>query len=138
MTARLSGRRGSRDRRGRGLRGPLAPAGVPAVLTRAEQFDEHVHAALSRLGGTWADQLAAIDVVVADVADDAGQVLLGRAVPARGAQPPRLVIHRRSIEARARGAREREALVHRVVVEALAELLGLDPSLVDPDSGDPD
>lgn len=111
---------------------------MPVVLTRAEQFDEHVHAALSRLGRTWADQLAAIDVVVAEVSDDDSQVVLGRATPARGAQPPRLVVHRRSIEARARGARERELLVHQVLVEALAELLGLDPSLVDPESGDTD
>lgn len=116
---------------------------MPVALTRAEQFDEHVLTALARLEGRWAEQLDDIEIVVADVPDvpdvpdSAASVPLGRAEPPRGDQPARIVVHRRSVEARARGVRARESLVHEVVVAQLAELLGLDPETVDPD-GDAD
>lgn len=133
-----------RDRRGRGLRGPLVPDGVPLARTRAEAFDELVLASVSRLERTWSDQLDGIELVVADVPDlgDRGDgdedVPLGRAEAAAGARPARIVVHRRTIEARVRGQRAREALVHEVVVAQLAELLGLDPAVVDPELGPTD
>jgi len=134
-----------RDRRGRGLRGPLAPADSPAARSRAEQFDDLVLRSLGRLESRWGDELDRIEVVVADAPDVgtddidgtgpyAAGVPLGRADPARGEQPARIVVHRRPIEARASGLRVREDLVHDVVVEQLAALLGLSPDDVDPDA----
>jgi predicted Zn-dependent protease with MMP-like domain len=132
-----------RDRHGRGLRGPLAPAGLPLALSRAERFDELVLTALTRLERRWGNQLDAIEVVVEDVPDpDApdgpggAAVPLGRSEPATLDDPARIVVYRRAVEARARGQRARETLVHEVVVERLAELLGLDPEAVDPDAGE--
>jgi len=143
-------RRRRRDRRGRGLRGPLAPPGSPAARSRAEQFDDLVLKSLDRLESRWGDELDRIEIVVADapdiasdvsdVSDDGGGapddagVPLGRADPARGEQPPRIVVHRRPIEARASGLRAREDLVHDVVVEQLARLLGLSADDIDPDT----
>jgi len=127
------------------LRGPLAPPGSPAARSRAEQFDELVLRSLGRLESRWGDELDRIEIVVADAPDvavddvdgaasaDAG-VPLGRADPARAEQPPRIVVHRRPIEARASGLRAREDLVHDVVVEQLAQLLGLSPDDIDPDA----
>jgi predicted Zn-dependent protease with MMP-like domain len=136
-----------RDRHGRGLRGPLAPSGLPLARTRAEVFDDLVLASLDRLDSRWASELDSIEVIVADVPDvdrpelglgAGGQMPLGRAEAASAEHGPRLVIHRRAIEARARKARAREELVHRVVVEQLADLLGLGPDQVDPDLSDPE
>ena len=112
---------------------------MPAARTRAEQFDELVLASLARLESRWSDELDRVEVVVADVPDvdqpghdPTRPVPLGRADPAGPAGSARLVVHRRSIEARARRPRDREEMVHRVIVETLAELLGLPPEAVDP------
>jgi predicted Zn-dependent protease with MMP-like domain len=112
---------------------------VPLSLTRSEQFEELVAASLGRLRVRWAQALESIDVEVEDVPDPdagAGSARLGRAEEAVGGRPARIVVYRRAVEARARGQRSREALVHEVVVAALADLLGLDPATVDPDSED--
>jgi predicted Zn-dependent protease with MMP-like domain len=47
-----------------------------------------------------------------------------------------VVLYRRPIEARAVGTDELADLVHDVVVEEVAELLGLEPEIVDPAYGD--
>lgn len=113
---------------------------MPLSLTRSQQFDELVGNAVDRLERSWAQELNAIDVTVEDVPDPgrhpepAPSTPLGRSEEADGDRPARIVVYRRAIEARARGERARELLVHEVVVEALAELLGLDPATVDPDS----
>jgi len=126
-----------RDRRGRGLRGPLAPGDLPLSLTRAEQFDELVLTAVTRLERRWGDQLAAIEVAVEDVpAPGTDPVPLGRSEVATLDRPARLVVYRRPVEARARSRMAREDLVHAVVVDQLAELLGLDPITVDPELED--
>lgn len=138
-------RRARRDRRGRGVRGPLVPAELPGALSRAEQFEELVLSSLDRLDRRWSDELAGIEVVVADVPEPPGlpgaaesttgpaRVPLGHAEPAGHDRPGRIVVHRRPLEARATGRREREDLVHAVLVQQLAELLGLEPEAVDPD-----
>jgi predicted Zn-dependent protease with MMP-like domain len=131
-----------RDRRGRGLRGPLAPPGVPLSLTRAALFDELVLDAVEHLDQRWSDSLRAVEFAVEDVPpapspDSAGVeaehvVPLGRSAPALGDRPARVVVYRRPVEGRAGGPRARAALVHDVVVELVAELLGLEPDTVDP------
>ena len=127
------------------MRGPLAPGDLPVARTRAEQFDELVLAAVSRLESRWATELAAVEVLVEDVPDVTrpdpveaavpDEVPLGRTEPATLDDPARIVVYRRPVEARARGQRARELLVHDVVVEQLADLLGLDPGTVDPEGG---
>jgi predicted Zn-dependent protease with MMP-like domain len=132
----LSPRR--RDRRGRGLRGPLAPEGLPAHRTRRQQFDDLVLDAAERLEQRWSRELATVQFAVEDVppGDPApwehGEVPLGRLLPASGGQPTRVVVYRRPLETRAPDAEALAPLVHEVVVEQVAHLLGLDPAQVDP------
>jgi predicted Zn-dependent protease with MMP-like domain len=143
-----------RDRRGRGLRGPLAPAELPVTRSRSEQFDELVLDAVERLERRWAEELRSVELAVEDVppegaggpgggapgAGAAGRsagrpVPMGRAYPARAGRPARVVVYRRPIEARAGGQRALARLVHDVVVEQVADLLGTEPDAVDPDYG---
>ena len=129
-------RKHTRDRRGRGLRGPLAPPQVPLALTRAEQFDELVLDAVERLERRW-PQLAEIELAVEEVppADTAHWsdelVPLGRLILERRNEPVRIVIYRRPVEARAAGRPELADLVYEVVVEQVAELLGREPDEID-------
>jgi predicted Zn-dependent protease with MMP-like domain len=134
-----------RDRHGRGLRGPLAPPDSPLHSTRAEQFDDLVADAVERVLRRWAEPLAAVEFVVEDVPRLDGWVHdwvpLSRSFPAVHDQPARVVVYRRPIEARGRGADDEQlrALVQDVVVDEVAELLGVEPELVDPDlDGGPD
>ncbi|RJK95502.1 metallopeptidase family protein [Vallicoccus soli] len=144
----MRGRR--RDRRGRGVRGPLSPPEVPLSRSRAERFDDLVLDAVERLERDWSRELADVEFAVEEVppaglpapADPAADpVPLGRSVPA-GAEgagsPARVVVFRRPVEARAPEERELALLVHEVVVEQVAELLGLEPETVDPDHRDRD
>jgi predicted Zn-dependent protease with MMP-like domain len=142
--ARGSRRRGrrSRDRHGRGLRGPLYPATLPAARSRAERFDALVIEALE------------LDVAVDDVPEvhvgpddelswedgvvDDGNVPLARLVPAgvdrRGVPTrARIVLYRRPLEARAKDGADLADLVHDVLVEQIASYLGLDPDVIDGD-----
>lgn len=126
-----------RDRRGRGLRGPLLPTGLPAARSRAEQFDELVLDAVDRLSRRWATELQDVEVAVEEVPPPGTDgVSLSRAEPASGATRARIVVHRRPVESRARSLRAREDLVHHVVVDAVADLLGVDPETVDPERDD--
>ncbi|WP_460461536.1 metallopeptidase family protein, partial [Angustibacter peucedani] len=131
-----------RDRRGRGLRGPLAPADLPAHRTRREQFDDLVLDAAERLEGRWSRELDGVEFAVEDVppSDPApwehGEVPLGRLFPASGPHPPRIVVYRRPVETRAPDTTALAPLVHEVVVEQVAHLLGLEPAQVDPRFGE--
>lgn len=130
-------RRRRRDRRGRGLRGPLLPGDVPAARTRAERFDDVVLDAVERLERRWQAELAAVEFAVEDVppADPSpwehGEVPLGRFFPAERGLPPRVVVYRRPVETRSEEG-ELPGLVHEVVVEQVAHALGLEPEKVDP------
>lgn len=115
---------------------------MPLALSRSEAFDDLVGSAVGRLQRRWAQELGAIEVAVEDVPDpdvltesDGGPVAmrLGRSEAATEDRAARIVVHRRAVESRSRGHRAREVLVHEVVVELLADLLGLDPAVVDPD-----
>lgn len=125
-----------RDRRGHGLRGPLAPAAVPLARSRAERFNELVLDAVEALERRWRDELAAVQFAVEDVPpvppDNAAEpVSLARLDRVGGGH--RIVVHRWPIEVRVRDHGELGALVHDVVVEEVAELLGVEPEAVDPD-----
>lgn len=127
-----------RDRRGRGLRGPLIPAVLPAHRTRAEEFDDLVLDAVEDLERAWARQLAGTEFAVEDVppSDPApwedGGVPLGRCFPAEAGQPARVVVYRRPVELRADDPDDLADLVHDVVVEQVAHLLARTPEEIDP------
>lgn len=128
-----------RDRRGRGPRGPLLPAGIPAFRTRAERFDHLVLDAVARLEKRWARQLDGTEFAVEDVPPsnpapwEHPGVPLGRFFPADIGLAPRIVVYRRPIETRAVDAADLEDLVRDVVVEQVAHLLARSPDEVDPD-----
>ncbi|RSN68803.1 peptidase [Actinomadura sp. WAC 06369] len=131
-----------RDRRGRGLRGPLAPPQSPISRTRAERFDDLVEDEVRRLGARWERELARVEFTVAEVPDVEpwfdGLVPLGRTVPGEGGRPVRIVVFRRPVEARATGERELGRLIRDLLVEEVADLLGLSPESVDPSYDSPD
>jgi predicted Zn-dependent protease with MMP-like domain len=129
-----------RDRRGRGLRGRLVPATVPAARTRAEIFDDLVLDTVERLEHQHATELASVEFAVEDVPGDLegyeSDVLEDRRVPlarllpgrpGRHGTPPRIVLYRRPLELRAEDRDSLAELVHDVIVEQVANLLGIDP-----------
>lgn len=135
-----------RDRRGRGVRGHLAPVGVPLHRTRGEEFDDLVMDAVEELEEHWAAELAALEFAVEDVpAVGAGTELdtdavFDRGVPLgrlfrqglAGIDQPVIVVYRRPIEARAADVEDRADLVFMVVVDLAAEFLGRDVDELDP------
>lgn len=127
----------ARDRRARGLRGPLAPRPVPLSRSRAEVFDEDVVAAVERLQATL-PELADVAVVVAEVPPgprhdgSPDPVALGQAVAATATDPARMTVFRKPIELRAQPGAARSDLIADVVAELAAELLGVAPEAVDP------
>ncbi|MGH3979338.1 MAG: metallopeptidase family protein [Pseudonocardiaceae bacterium] len=155
MTVRRRARtrpRRRRDRRGRGIRGMLYPATMPAARSRSERFDAIVLDALEPIDERWHSELDRLDVAVDDVpevtdADPAtviwgsdvvedGKVPLARLVPAgvdRRGLPTRarIVLYRRPLESRAADGADLADLVHEVLVEQVAAFLGLDPDSID-------
>lgn len=140
-----------RDRHGRGLRGVLAPPGVPLHRSRAQRFDELVLQAVARLEPRWEAHLADVEFAVEEIPPldelGPGPVPLARlearpsgappaagasASPAAGPRPARIVVYRRPLMARADGDEDLGELIFEVVVEEFARLLGLDPEDVDP------
>lgn len=136
------------------MRGPVAPPQVPLSVSRAESFDDLVRDSAERLEHHW-PQLSRVNFAVQEVppaadghdaappaaeagtaaAEAEGRVPLGRVITARGDRPDTVIVYRRPVEIRSRNREERALLVHEVVVEQVAELMGLDPELVDPRYG---
>ncbi len=143
-----------RDRHGRGLRGVLAPPGVPLHRSRSQRFDELILEAVARLETRWEAQLSGVEFAVEEIPPpdppglgpesvslarlDPGSPGTGPAAAADGAvaRPPRIVVYRRPLVARADSEEELGELVFEVVVEEFARLLGVDPEDVDPGFGD--
>lgn len=122
----------SRDRRDRGLRGPLAWPPVPVMMSRRQRFDEAVLDAVSaferRFGSTLPDlDIAVEDVPPSDPPPTERDVVLGRLFAHEDHNLARVVIYRRPVEARGSTPAEVAAIVHEVVVEHLCTLLGVDP-----------
>ena len=137
----IPSRRGSRrrDRRGRGLRGPLMPPGMPATQTRGEKFDDEVLACVEMLERAWASELRKVEFAVEDIPPSEPApwergVALGRyfaADPVAGLGH-RSVLYRRAIEARTDGPDQLREMIRDVVVEQVASLLGRPPEEIDP------
>ncbi|WP_307844764.1 metallopeptidase family protein [Actinotalea solisilvae] len=127
-----------RDRRGRGLRGPLLPTTLPGYRSRAERFDDHVLSAVERLERRWSAQLEGTEFAVEDVPPsqpapwEHGGVPLGRCFPADAGLPARIVVYRRPLETRAVDEADLADLVRDVLVEQVAHLLARAPEDVDP------
>ena len=135
-----------RDRHGRGLRGLLAPPGIPLYRSRSQQFDDLVLEAVARLEPRWETELADVEFAVQEVPDadteDEGvplaRILRGSpdtSDPGNPATGPRIVLFRRPLLARAEDEEELSELVFDVVVEEVAEILGVDPETIDPGYG---
>src|SRR5690606_27421654 len=123
-----------RDRRGRGLRGPLLPPTLPGWRTRSEEFDDALLAAVQRLEKRWAKQLSAVEFGVEEVPPsdpspwERDAIALGRYFPADAPAglTDRIVLYRRPIQSRCEDATELTMLVEDVVREQVAHLLGRD------------
>lgn len=137
-----------RDRRGRGLRGPLAPPESPLSLTRAEAFNNLVLDAVERLEVSWRKELAAVEFAVEAVpasesarsaeemaATSPSGVPLSRLHHGGAGRNARIVLYRRPIEARAKGRTDLAILVQDLITEQVADLLGIAPEAIDPDYG---
>ncbi|MGB0099277.1 MAG: metallopeptidase family protein [Nocardioides sp.] len=133
-------KRRTRDRRGRGMRGPAVlprVPGRPEQRTSRERFDELALRIVTGIDARWQDELGLVEYAVEDtpqLPDDwtTGIVPLSSLVRGTGAVPTRLVLFRRPIEHRCETREDLEAMVLTVVVEQVAELLGLDAEQVDP------
>ena len=124
-----------RDRRGRGLRGPLLPPTLPAWRTRSDEFDDALLAAVEQLEKGWSRELSRVEFGVEEVPPsdpspwERDAVALGRYFPADPAAglTDRVVLYRRPIQSRCESSSDVTALVHMVVVEQVAHMLGRDP-----------
>lgn len=134
----------TRDRRGRGQRGPgIVPRDprIPERPTRRERFDRLVLDIVTEIDARWHQQLGLVEYAVEDtplLPDDWGEetVPLSSLVRGTGGDATRLVVFRRPIEHRCESRADLEAMVLTLVVEQVAELLGLPPEDVDPRYGD--
>ena len=128
------------------MRGPaITPTlpGRPELPTRGERFDELVLDTVRDIDTRWQDRLGLVEYAVEDtpqLPDDwaLDTVPLASLVRGRTGEPTRLVVFRRPIEHRCETRAELEAMVLTVVVDQVAELLGVDPEVIDPRYGDPD
>lgn len=141
----------ARDRHGRGIRGSLAPSGVPLARSRPERFDDLVLDAVESVERAIKDdavlsaRLAVIEYGIEEVPPEPAiaaaeigtePLTLARIEEASGGTPPRVVVYRRPIELRATDPRDREGMVHEIVVDRLAELLGVTADELDPPGPD--
>lgn len=130
----------------------LAPPDTPIYRTRAERFDDLVLQAVAQLEPRWAAELSGVEFAVEEIpaagvlADRPDPVPLARLDSGSGdprdavrpASPPRIVLFRRPLLARAEDEDELSELIFDVVVEEFAEILGVDPEIIDPGYGDLD
>jgi predicted Zn-dependent protease with MMP-like domain len=122
---------------------------TPVYRSRAERFDDLVLQAVAQLEPRWAAELSGVEFAVEEipaadslpsVPDLPDPVPLARLDAGSGdpadarlpATPPRIVLYRRPLLARADGEEDLGELVLDVVVEEFARLLDLDPRMIDP------
>jgi len=121
---------------------PVDP-GTPAGRTTGERFDDLALGIVQEIDERWSSRLGLIEYAVEDapqVPDDwhPETVPLSSLVRGVRGEPTRIVLFRRPIEHRCESRAELSALVLTVVVEQVAELLGVEPELVDPRYGTPE
>jgi len=107
------------------------------MATRAEQFDELVLDAATRIEHQAGADLGDLEFAVEDVPPsdpapwESSDVPLGRLFAAQGKMPARIVVYRRPVETRTTDPRDLAALINDVIVEQVASLLGVDPRDLD-------
>ncbi|WP_284302985.1 metallopeptidase family protein [Mobilicoccus caccae] len=133
-----------RDRRGRGVRGPLVWPPVPSMTSRSEMFDDLVLDAVERIERRVASGIGDIEFAVELVPPsdptpfEPEQVPLSRLFPSERGLPARIVLFRRPIETRVDDPRDLAVMVNDIVVEQLAAALGVEPTTLDPGYRDQD
>jgi predicted Zn-dependent protease with MMP-like domain len=141
-----AGRTG-RDRRGRGLRGRLAPSALPISHSRSALFDSLVLSAVDHLRPHVGARLDRIEFAVEDVpsvgpdgSEYDSDLLDDNGVPLSrlfrngisGIPSPVIVVYRRPLESRASRPDDLGDLVHDVVVEQVARMFGTTADEIDP------
>ena len=129
-----------RDRRGRGIRGPLSlpgplsPSNVPANRTAREDFDGLVTEVLTRLRPQHALALDAIEIAVEEAPilpkDWTDEVPLS--VVVSNSFPTRLIIFRKPIVHRAASNEDLANLVWTTMLDRFGQLWNTDPCDLDP------
>lgn len=120
-----------RDRRGRGIRGPLIPQIQPGYLTRTERFESHLLDIAALLEKKWGSKIDGLEFAVELVppSDPAPWerwgVPLGRYFPAEPGLSARVVVYRKPIENQSLDVLEVGELVRAVVMEQVATHLGV-------------
>ena len=133
----------TRDRHGRGLRGPStlpgprSPRGVAYPGTPAQRFDALVLGLVAQLQRRWGTRWGRLEfgveeapLIPAEWSID--EVPLATLVRGFAGQASRIVLFRRPILWRAPARPEMSAMVLALLVEQVAELLGIEPNDVDP------
>lgn len=153
----------TRERHGRGRRGPdVVPIpgyqvgsedgldaqlrlarSVPALRTRRQRFDEIAVGVMANIESRWKQQLSFVELAVEDVPVlppgwHSTRVPLASLVAGTATTPPRIVLFRRPIEARARSRSELEAVLLTCLVEQVAGFLGMPPTEIHPSYRDDD
>lgn len=126
-SAMLRARR--RDRRDRGIRGPLAPRAVPLARSRAGRFDEQVLAVWDRLVAV-RPELQFIEIAVSDVPEP-DHPSLSVLDPADAGLPARVTIYRWALELRCSSDVQLTRLLTDVLTEQAALFLGTSPHALD-------
>jgi hypothetical protein len=126
-SARVRSRR--RDRRDRGIRGPLAPRAVPVTRSRAQQFDAQVLEAWDRLAVTH-PELLYIEIAVSDVPEP-DEPALAVFDPADAGLPARITVYRWALELRAATPGQVRLLLRDVLAEQAGVFLGVPPQRLD-------
>jgi len=122
------------------MRGPAVlprVPGRPELRTRRERFDDLVLSIVTEIDERWQERLGLVEYAVEDtpqIPDDWSDdtVPLSSLIRGTGSRPTRLVVFRRPIEHRCENRTDLEAMLLTVIVEQVAELLGIDPEMVDP------
>ncbi|MFN8107633.1 MAG: metallopeptidase family protein [Nocardioidaceae bacterium] len=157
MSQSIPARPPSRERHGRGRRGPevvpppdfsltrtpldkgaVSPGLTTMALpTRRQRFDRLAIRAMRTIEADWKQALSFVELAVEDVPilapnRTSPQIPLASLVPGTATSPPRIVLFRRPIESRANSRNELEALLLTCLVEQVASFLGKDPHEVHP------
>lgn len=133
--------RRTRNRHGRGRRGPMLDARLPGARTREEHFEDLLVESAERLADRWGERVTGIDFrlmlvpnskVLAKAQATRSRVPWATSRPGRPGRPERITLYRRPIEQACPLPTELAEFVHMAVVEQLAELWAMDPQDIDP------
>jgi len=121
------------------MRGPgVVPRvpGTPELRTARDRFDSLALAIISEIDGRWSQRLGLVEYAVEDtpqVPDDwrPDQVPLSSLIRGTSTTPTRIVLFRRPIEHRCETRSDLEAMLLTVVIEQVAELLNVEPHVID-------